>query len=222
MGTAVEKIREPAVNATWVITMELSRNGPPMVVHLRPETDMTEDEFLRFCQLNRDLRIERTSEGDLLIMPPTGGKTGRRNSLLLAAFLSWEKQGGGTGIVFDSSTGFALPNGAKRSPDVSWVERSRLAGLTEEEKEGFLPLCPDVVVELRSVSDPLNNLKEKMREYVENGARLGLLVDPRERKLYAYRGDGAVDVYENQESFPFDPIIPGFVLDFREILDVEF
>jgi Uma2 family endonuclease len=195
---------------------------PPLLVHLRPVVEMTEEQFFRFCQLNRDLRIERTSEGDLLIMPPTGGKTGRRNSLLLAAFLSWEKQGGGTGIVFDSSTGFALPNGAKRSPDVSWVERSRLAGLTEEEKEGFLPLCPDVVVELRSVSDTLNNLKEKMREYVESGARLGLLIDPRERKLYAYRGDGTVDVYENPESFPFDPVIPGFVLDLLEIWDVKF
>lgn len=194
---------------------------PPLLVYLRPVLEMTDEQFLRFCQLNRDLRIERTSEGDLLIMPPTGGRTGRRNSLLLAAFLNWEKQGS-TGVAFDSSTGFALPNGAKRSPDVSWVERSRLAGLIEEEKEGFLPLCPDVVVELRSVSDPLNNLKEKMREYVENGARLGLLIDPRERKLYAYRGDGAVDLYENPESFSFDPIIPGFVLDLREIWDVEF
>lgn len=141
--------------------------------------------------------------------------------MLLAAFLSWEKQGG-TGVTFYSSTGFALPNGANRSPNVSWVERLRLAGLTEEKKEGFLPLCPDVVVELRSVSVPLNNLKEKMREYVENGARLGLLIDPRERRLYAYRGEGAVDVYENPESFPFDPVIPGFVLDLREIWDVRF
>jgi Uma2 family endonuclease len=193
----------------------------PLLVHLRPVVEMTDEQFFRFCQLNRDLRIERTSEGDLLIMPPTGGRTGRRNTLLLKAFLNWEQQGG-SGVAFDSSTGFALPNGAKRSPDVSWVERSRLAGLTKEEQEGFLPLCPDVVVELRSVSDPLNNLKEKMREYVENGARLGLLVDPRERKLYAYRGDGTVDVYENPESFPLDPIIPGFVLDLREIWDVEF
>lgn len=194
---------------------------PPLLVHLRPVLEMTDEQFFHFCQLNRDLRIERTSEGDLLIMPPSGGKTGRRNSLLLAAFLNCEKQGS-AGVAFDSSTGFALPNGAKRSPDVSWVERSRLAGLTEEEQEGFLPLCPDVVVELRSVSDPLNNLKEKMREYIENGARLGLLVDPRERKLYAYRGDGTVGVYENPESFPFDSVIPGFVLDFREIWDVEF
>src|ERR1044071_6553832 len=112
--------------------------APPLLVYLRPVVEMTDEQFFRFCQLNRDLRIERTSEGDLLIKLPTGGKTGRRNSLLLAAFLNWEKQGG-TGVVFDSSTGFALPNGAKRSPDVSWVERSRLAGLTEEEKEGFLP-----------------------------------------------------------------------------------
>jgi Uma2 family endonuclease len=194
---------------------------PPLLVHLRPVMEMNDEQFFRFCQLNRDLRIERTSEGDLLIMPPTGGRTGRRNSLLLRAFLNWEKQGG-TGVAFDSSTGFALPNGAKRSPDVSWVERSRLAGLTEEEKEGFLPLCPDVVVELRSVSDPLNNLKEKMREYMENGARLGLLVDPRERKLYAYRDDSTIDVYENLESLSCDPVIPGFVLDLQGIWDVEF
>lgn len=195
--------------------------NPPLLVHLRPVLEMTDEQFFRFCQLNRDLRIERTSEGDLLIMPPTGGRTGRRNSLLLRAFLDWEKQGG-TGVVFDSSTGFALPNGAKRSPDVSWVERSRLASLSDEEKEGFLPLCPDVVVELRSGSDPLNSLKEKMREYVENGARLGVLIDPRERKVYAYREDGTVDTREHPESFTFDPVIPGFVLDLREIWDVDF
>lgn len=194
---------------------------PPLLVHLRPVLEMTDEQFFRFCQLNRDLRIERTSEGDLLIMPPTGGKTGRSNSLLLAAFLNWEKQGG-AGVTFNALTGFALPNGANRSPNVPWVERLRLAGLTEEKKEGFLPLCPDVVVELRSVSVPLNNLKGKMREYVENGARLGLLVDARERKLYAYRGEGAVDVYENPESFPFNQVIPGLVLDLREIWDVEF
>jgi Uma2 family endonuclease len=194
---------------------------PPLLVHLRPVVEITDEQFFRFCQLNRDLRIERTSEGDLLIMPPTGGITGRRNSLLIAAFLNWEKQGG-TGVVFDSSMGFALPNGARRSPDVSWVERSRLTRLTEEEKESFLPLCPDVVVELRSVSDSLNNLMAKMREYIVNGAKLGLLIDPQERKLYAYRENGAVDVYDNPESFSLGAEIPGFVLGLKEIWDVEF
>ena len=193
--------------------------SPPLLVHLRPVVDMTNEQFFRFCQLNRDLRIERTSEGDLLIMPPTGGKTGRRNSLLLGAFLNQEKQGG-TGVAFDSSTGFVLPNGATRSPDVSWVERSRLTGFSGE--EGFLPLCPDVVVELRSSSDTLNQLKEKMQEYIANGARLGLLIDPQKRELYVYRGNGTMDVYDNPESFSFAPVIPGFVLDLREIWDVDF
>jgi Uma2 family endonuclease len=193
--------------------------APPLLIHFRPVVDITDEQFYRFCQLNRDLRIERTGEGDLLIMPPTGGKTGRRNSLLLRAFLDWENQGG-AGVSFDSSTGFELPGGSVRSPDVSWVERSRLADLSGE--DGFLPLCPDVVIELRSDSDSLSKLKEKMEEYVENGARLGLLVDPRERKVHAYRADGAVDVYENPQSFSFDPIIPGFVLDLRDIWDVNF
>ncbi|HEV7860507.1 MAG TPA: Uma2 family endonuclease [Pyrinomonadaceae bacterium] len=194
--------------------------SPPLLVHLRPAVEMTDEQFFEFCQINRDLRIERTAEGDLLIMPPTGARTGRRNNLLAKAFLLWEEQDR-TGLSFDSSTGFILPNGAKRSPDVSWVKRSRLAALSDEQKEKFLPLCPDVVVELRSSSDSLDDLKAKMREYVDNGAQLGWLIDLQHREAYVYLSDGQVERMSNPESLSGDPVLPGFILHLGEIWEVD-
>ncbi|MBI1987511.1 MAG: Uma2 family endonuclease [Nitrospinae bacterium] len=177
---------------------------------------MSDHEFFEFCQLNRDLRIERTREGDLIIMPPTGGKTGRRNFTLTGLFTAWV-EADGRGIGFDSSTGFTLPNGAKRSPDLAWIERSRWVALTEEEKEGFPPLCPDFVVELRSRSDALEMLQEKMTEYIANGAQLGWLIDPQEKKVYIYHPSADVCCLENPETISDDPVLPGFVLDLRRI-----
>ena len=195
--------------------------SPPLLVHLSPVLEMTDEQFFEFCQINRDLRIERTSEGDLLIMPPTGARTGFRNFKLVGQLSAWMKTDQ-TGVAFDSSTGFILPDGAKRSPDVSWVKRSRLSSLTGEEKEKFLPLCPDFVVELRSITDPLDDLKAKMREYIENGAQLGLLIDPQERKVYLYRGDRTIESLDNPEDLSCDPVLPGFVLNLREIFEVDF
>lgn len=191
-----------------------------VVLHLAPGLKMSDDQFFELCRVNRDMRIEQTAEGDLLLMPPTGGRTGRRNSLLLTAFVNWEEKDG-TGVVFDSSTGFILPNGAKRSPDVSWVRKSRLAGLTDEEKEKFLPLCPDVVVELRSASDSIDSLREKMREYANNGAELGLLLDPQERRVYLYRGTEE-SVLDDPEVLTAEPTLVGFVLNPRRIWKVDF
>ena len=186
------------------------------IIHLKPAIDITEDQFFALCQLNRDLRLERNAEGDIIVMPPTGGETGNRNAEITGQVVSWTKQDG-TGAVFDSSTGFKLPNGADRSPDAAWVRRSRLAQLSREEKEKFLPLCPDFVIELLSPSDDLEEIQAKMDEYIENGARLGWLLDPKSRRIYVYRPGKRVIVMENAEEISGEPELPGFVLNLREI-----
>ncbi len=189
---------------------------PPMVLHTRPALEMDEEQFFEFCRINQDWRIERTAEGDLEIMPPTGGETSNRNADLTMQVGIWTRRDG-TGVAFDSNGGFILPNGAMRSPDASWVRRGRLTNLTVEQKQRFLPLCPDFVIELRSPSDPLPPLEAKMREYLENGARLGWLLDPEERKAHVYRPEEDARILENQQKVSGDPILQGFVLDLRPI-----
>src|SRR5437660_7008547 len=150
-------------------TLLTSTGISPVVLHFGSFVKrMSDHEFFEFCQQNQDWRIERTAEGDLIIMPPTGGKTGQRNAELTRLFGNWAETDG-TGIVFDSSTEFRLPNGASRSPDVSWVRRSRWDALSQKEQEQFPPLCPDFVLELRSPSDSLAALKSKMEEYIQQG-----------------------------------------------------
>jgi Uma2 family endonuclease len=178
--------------------------------------NMSDDEFFEFCQLNSWYRIERTAEGDLVIMPPTGGETGNRNFSLTTRFGNWV-EADRTGFGFDSSTGFTLPNGAERSPDLAWVERSRWDALTAAERRRFPPLCPDFVVELRSPSDDLEALQAKMEEYLANGARLGWLIDPAERKVHVYRPSAEVVCLEDPKQVSGDPVLPGFVLDLKGI-----
>ncbi len=190
----------------------------PLVFHLRPAVELTRDQFFELCQLNRDIRLERTAQGDVLIMPPTGGKAGARNALLGAQITAWAQRDG-TGIVFDSSTGFELPNGAVRSPDVSWVQRARLTQLTAAQKEKFLPLCPDFVVELRSPSDSLAAAQEKMEEYLGHGAQLGWLIDAAARRVYAYRAGAAIEHLDQPSRLSADPVLPGFVLDLGSVWD---
>jgi len=187
-----------------------------ITLRLKPAIKMTDDEFFALCQLNRDLRLERNAEGDIKVMPPTGGETGNRNAEITGQLVIWTKQDG-TGAAFDSSTGFKLPNGADRSPDAAWVQKSRLAVLTQEEKEKFLPLCPDFAIELLSPSDELEEVKAKMDEYIENGARLGWLLEPRSRRVYVYRPGESVIMIENTGQISGDPELPGFVLNLREI-----
>ena len=189
---------------------------PPVVLLMRPALDVDEEQFFEFCQLNRDWRIERNAEGDLEIMPPTGGETGNRNAAIVAQLWAWALRDG-TGHAFDSSTGFVLSNGATRSPDAAWVSREQLSGLTTEQKQRFLPLCPDVVVELRSPTDSFAILQEKMQEYLKNGARLGWLIDPESKQVHVYRPDETVRALENPESISGDPILPGFVLGLKPI-----
>ena len=179
---------------------------------------MNDEEFFHFCQLNRDLRIERTSKGDIIVMAPTGGKSGRQNAKLIARVTNWAEQDA-SGQVFDSSTEFILPNRAGRAPDVSWVRNERWDSLAEKEQEQFPPLCPDFVVELRSKTDRLKTLQAKMEEYLANGAQLGWLIDPIERKVHVYQPSLAPHVLNDPEQISGEPLLKGFVLDVRSLWD---
>ena len=185
-----------------------------LVLHLARRWD--EDEFYDFCVLNEDLNVELSSEGDLIIVPPTGMKTGKRNFELIGNFAVWAKRDG-TGVGFDSSSMFSLPNGAKRSPDLSWIKKERWEALSEKEQEKFSPICPDFVVELRSPSDSLKRLQKKMEEYIANGAQLGWLLDPSARKVYVYRPGAEVEVLDDPEAVSGEPLLRGFTLDVRAI-----
>ena len=183
----------------------------PVLLHTRPAFDMSDEEFFAFCQINKDSRIERAANGDIIIMAPTAGSSGSGNFELGVAFAA-ATQAREKGRFFDSSTGFNLPNGATRSPDVSWVLNRRLDDLTEAEWNQFLPLCPDFVLELRSPSDDLAKLQDKMVEYQENGARLGWLIDPETRSVFVYGESGGPQILENPEKVPGDPVLSDFEL----------
>lgn len=197
-----------------VATIEPITLGLP--TPLRLQFDLTDEQFWQLCQENRDLKFERTATGELIIMPPTGGETGNRNIEIAYQLQGWSRQHN-LGIAFDSSTGFKLPNGANLSPDASWVKIERWQGLTPEQKKKFLPLCPDFVVELRSESDNLNNLQEKMKEYRENGAQLGWLIDPQNQRVEIYRPGKDVEILENPVALSGEEVLPGFVLDLNHI-----
>jgi Uma2 family endonuclease len=193
----------------------------PLVLHVRPAIDLTSEQFFALCQLNRDLRMERTAKGDIVVMPPTGGATGARNVRLVTQLSLWAERDG-AGIVFDSSTGFELPNGATRSPDAAWVRRTRLAHLSAEQKERFIRLCPDFVIELRSPSDSLRLTEEKMREYSANGAELGWLIDPEQRRVHVYRPGLDTQRIDEPTELAGEPVLPGFVLHLAPIWDAGF
>lgn len=188
-----------------------------LILHLGSVAQrMSDDEFFEFCQRHPDLRIERTSEGDLIIMPPTGGETGRSNFTLSGTFFNWV-MADGSGVGFDSSTEFKLPNGANRSPDVAWIRNKRWEALTPDERKKFPPLCPDFVIELRSDSDRVTTLQAKMQEYIDNGALLGWLIDPLQKKVWIYRPDVAPECLDDPASVKGDPLLPGFVLPLDKI-----
>lgn len=187
-----------------------------METDVTPFVDMTEDQFFVFCQRTHDVRIERNGEGEILIMPPTGGVTSNRNVELTTQLQLWTKRDG-TGIAFDSSGGFRLPNTAILSPDASWVLRWRYDELTNREQERFLPLCPDFAIELKSPSDRLPVLKKKMEEYIDNGMKLGWLIVPEQKTVYIYRPHLSVEVLKNSSTVSADPVLPGFVLDLSDI-----
>ncbi len=166
---------------------------------------------------NRDLRLERTSLGELIVNPPTGGESSQRNFSIIGQLANWLEANPDLGEGFDSSTGFILPNGAIRSPDASWVQRERWETLTASQRRGFVPLCPDFVVELRSASDSLTKLQEKMQEYLENGARLGWLINPQNQQVEIYRPGQEVEILEHPIELSGENVLPGFILNLRRI-----
>ena len=188
----------------------------PMVLKMQPEIIMNDDQFFDFCQLNRDLNIERDQLGDLLIMSPTGSETDERNFNLIVQLGIWTKKDG-TGVGFGSSGGFTLPNGAVRSPDAAWIKKERWEAIPVEQRKKFAPICPDFVVELRSETDSLKTLQEKMEEYIENGVKLGWLIDRKQGKVFIYRSGQVMAELDHPQTLNGEDILPGFVLDLREI-----
>jgi Uma2 family endonuclease len=199
---------------TATLTTPTEERDEALVLHLGLKMDA--DEFYDFCMRHEDLNLELSSEGDLIIVPPAGMKAGRCNFKLAVRFGLWAEKDG-TGETFDSSSMFSLPNGAKRSPDLSWIKKERWEALSEKEQEKFSPICPDFVVELRSPSDSLKRLQKKMEEYVENGAQLGWLLDPSTRKVYVYRPGAEAEVLEDPETVSGEPLLRGFTLDVRAL-----
>ena len=193
-----------------MITLLIQTEGVPLTVNFPSLLQMTNEQFYEFCQANRELRIERTANGEVVIMPPSFSDTGNRNFNIAVQLGNWADQEG-TGLCFDSSTGFTLPNGATRSPDASWIKLERWNALTDEQKASFAPICPDFVIELRSASDSLRTLQDKMQEYIDNGASLGWLIDRQNRKLYIYRPIQAPKILDNPEMVSGDPELTGFV-----------
>jgi Uma2 family endonuclease len=194
----------------------VSETNNYLVLQMSPAWEMNADNFFEFCQLNSHLRIERNATGKLIIMPPTGSETGNRNAKLMQQLSNWTDRDG-SGIEFDSSAGFILPNGATRSPDASWIELSRWNSLSTEQKAKFAPICPDFVVEIKSPSDRLDVLQKKMKEYINNGASLGWLIDRGARQVYIYTADAQVKCINNPPIISGDPILSGFVLDLTKI-----
>ncbi|EDX86674.1 conserved hypothetical protein [Synechococcus sp. PCC 7335] len=179
---------------------------------------VTDEQFEVLAIANRELKLERTAKGELIVNPPTGWETGERNLSIVAQLGTWVENNYVLGKGFESSTGFKLSNGATRSPDASWVSQARWNALSAEQKqETFAPICPDFVVELRSDSDTLKPLQDKMREYMDNGARLGWLLDPKNRKVEVYRTGQPMEILEAPSELSGEDVLPDFVLKLRRI-----
>lgn len=178
--------------------------------------DLTEEQFYQLCQANQNLRFERNSTGEIIIMPPVGGESSNRNAGLTAQLWIWN-QTKKLGVVFDSSGGFKLPNSANRSPDAAWVKLSRWNELTSEQKTKFLPLAPDFVIELLSPSDSLKTTQKKMEEYINNGVRLGWLINRKNRQVEIYRIGKEVEILDNTDNLSGEDVLPGFMLDLEMI-----
>jgi Uma2 family endonuclease len=197
-------------------TLLIQTEQTPLTVNFPAIAAMTDEQFYEFCLANRDLRIERTANGEVVIMPPAFSDTGNRNFNIAAQLGVWTEQDG-TGIGFDSSTGFTLPNGATRSPDASWIKLDRWNALTDAQKASFAPICPDFVIELRSSSDALARLQDKMQEYIANGTTLGWLIDRKNCTVEIYRSNQEPEVLDNPETVSGDPELPGFRLRMAKI-----
>ncbi|MEM9276575.1 MAG: Uma2 family endonuclease [Cyanobacteria bacterium P01_F01_bin.143] len=187
-----------------------------IVLQMSPVVSLSEDSLFDFCQLNSHLRIERSSTGELIIMSPAVSETGNRNAKLMQQLANWTDQDG-TGIEFDSSAGFILPNGSTRSPDASWIKLKKWNALSDSQKAKFAPICPDFVVEIRSPSDNLKSLQDKMSEYIDNAASLGWLIDRKNRQVYIYCPNQDVQCLDNPVTVSGDSLLVGFDLDLTKI-----
>ncbi|MFP4413333.1 Uma2 family endonuclease [Coleofasciculus sp.] len=185
-------------------------------IDFNPIIQLTDDQFYQLCRANPDLKFERNAQGELIIMPPTGGETGNQNFEFGADLAIWNRQTQ-LGVGFDSSTCFKLPNGGNRSPDLAWVVQERWEALSPEQRTKFPPICPDFVVELMSPSDRLKDTQDKMKEYIENGARLGWLIAPGMRRVEIYRHQQAVEVLEAPATLSGESVLPGFILNLSSI-----
>lgn len=185
-------------------------------INFNPVFDMTDEQFYQLCQLNPDVKFERNATGELLIMSPTGGETGSNNATLTARFVVWNEQTE-LGVVFDSSTGFKLPNGGDRSPDVAWVKKERWDALTPEQKRKFPPIAPDFVLELMSPTDMLRETQAKMQEYMNSGVKLAWLINPETRRVEIYRSQQQVETLEAPETLSGEDVLPGFSLSLKTI-----
>lgn len=177
---------------------------------------LTDEEFMQIAAANEEWRFESTKDGELVIIPPTGGNTGRRNSKLTTQLEIWNSASN-LGEVFDSSTLFVLPNGARRSPDASWIRRDRWDALTLEQQDKYPPICPDFVIGLVSPSDRVEELRQKMQEYLDNGALLGWLIDPKMRRVEIYHTGGNKEILEFPITLSAEDVLPGFVLNLQPI-----
>ncbi|HAG82749.1 MAG TPA: hypothetical protein DCL61_16695 [Cyanobacteria bacterium UBA12227] len=187
-----------------------------LTLNLRPVIKLTHNQFQKIASANPNLKLELTANGELIIMPPTGGNTGRRNADLTYQLRAWNRQTQ-LGEVFDSSTVFQLPNGAERSPDAAWISSERWNALTLEEQDTFPPLCPDFVIELRSKTDSLNTLQKKMQEYIDNGCRLGWLMNYQQQQVEIYRAGQAKEILQSPQTLSGKEVLPNFVLDLQFI-----
>ncbi|MEE4358684.1 MAG: Uma2 family endonuclease [Desulfococcaceae bacterium] len=199
----------------------VAEQNPRIMLRTEPLITFTDNELYYFCRLNKELKIEKNAEGNLEIMSPTGGESGWRNTEILTGLNLWAKKDG-SGVVFDSSTGFILPDGAMRSPDAAWIRRSRLSALTGEEKKKFIPLCPDFLIELRSFSDRPKELQDKLEEYIKNGSKLAWLIDPENRQVIVYRRDRKPEILNNPEIISGETLLPGFILHVKDIWEADF
>lgn len=179
--------------------------------------DLTDKQFYQLCQANPDIKLERNAEGKLIVMPPTGGETGNRNFDILGQLWEWCRRNRDLGRGFDSSTEFNLPNGGDRSPDAAWVRMERWNALSSEERETFPPICPDFVIELRSRTDNLKPLQDKMQEYLDSGLRLGWLIDPENNCVEIYRQGQPQEVLQSPTTLSGEDVLPGFMLDLNAL-----
>ncbi|MDJ0903326.1 MAG: Uma2 family endonuclease [Xenococcus sp. MO_188.B8] len=185
-------------------------------INLDSVIKLDEDQFYELCQANPDVKFERNAQGELIIMSPTGGLTGKYNSDINTDLNLWNRQKK-LGIVFDSSTGFKLPNGADRSPDAAWIPLERWNQLSLKQQEKFVPLCPDFVIELRSSSDRLKTLQDKMNEYRNNGTLLGWLINRKDKQVEIYRQGQLKEVLNQPSYLSGEDILPDFVLNLESI-----